>query len=254
MAIDEVFNNPTVKQVIFQIKYPNLLFLDKIIGDFQKLVMDKLPESSEMVQMPVMFADSGGNIQLRTVQDEQRDISGKKIWQFQTLNKDITLSVTGNSIDVVSLRHKTYNNDGADEKFRDVIQFVVDAFLNLTQIPKINRIGIRYIDECPLPQKDNETFESHYNTTFPLRRFDLTQAHEMTFAALVKKGDYFLRYIEKLPRDSDSILVLDFDGFAQDIPAVDYLRVTDELHTLISNEYESTIKEPVYEFMRKEEV
>ena len=45
-------------------------------------------------------------------------------------------------------------------------------------------------------------------------------------------------------------LILDFDGFAMSIKARDYLTVTDGLHSIISDEYERTIKEPVKQYMR----
>lgn len=35
MPINEVFVNPTVKQVIFQVKFPNLFFIESKIGDIQ---------------------------------------------------------------------------------------------------------------------------------------------------------------------------------------------------------------------------
>jgi hypothetical protein len=43
---DEVFPNPTVKTVIFQIRYPNLFYIESRIGDIQVKIMDDFPESS----------------------------------------------------------------------------------------------------------------------------------------------------------------------------------------------------------------
>ena len=53
-------------------------------------------------------------------------------------------------------------------------------------------------------------------------------------------------------KDEEYKLILDFDGFAKDIAGEDCLRVTDDLHDIILKEYEETIKEPVYEYMRQE--
>ena len=153
-------------------------------------------------------------------------------------------------MDIISQYHKTYDLEGAD-KFRDIIEFVLKQFFETISIPIINRIGLRYIDECPIPSKDNSTFRSYYNTVFPLDRFNLADANEMDFKTVIKKGEYFLRYVESLIKMEDEYkLILDFDSFATNISSENCLRVTDDLHKIISEEYEETIKEPVYEDMR----
>ena len=160
------------------------------------------------------------------------------------------MNVLSDSLDITSQYHKTYNV-GEGDKFREIIKFVLDSFVEITSVPILNRIGLRYIDECPIPSKDNATFKSYYNSIFPIARFDLAKANEMDFKTLIKKGDYYLRYIESLQKvGGEYKLILDFDGFAEKIATEDYLRVTDELHEIISREYECTIKEPVYDYMR----
>jgi len=70
---------------------------------------------------------------------------------------------------------------------------------------------------------------------------------------VVKRGDHFIRYVESLHSQSNPpVLILDFDGYALNIPAVQYMKTTDNLHDLILKEYELTIKEPVYNYMRTE--
>jgi len=124
--------------------------------------------------------------------------------------------------------------------------------LAVVSIPIITRIGLRYIDECPLPSKNNETFREYYNSVFPIDRFNIADANEMVFRTSVKKGNFYLTYRESLQKQKDEYkLFLDFDGFANNIPSEKYLEVTDKLHEIISQEYERTIKEPVYEYMRK---
>ncbi len=129
----------------------------------------------------------------------------------------------------------------------------MDAFFEVTRIPLLTRIGLRYIDECPLPQKENEVLSKYYNSTFPITRFSLEDAIEMNFTTVVKRGDSFVRYAESLQRsEGDSFkLILDFDGFQERVSSDQYLAVTDSLHDLISKEFETSIKAPVYEFMRQ---
>lgn len=246
MAINEIFKNPTVKTVIFQIRFPNLFFIEKIIGDFQVKMMDKFPNSSLILKKGIVVSVGATVPGPADIGDE----SAMKIWQFDS-GKGFKLSVQTNSLDIVSEHHKTYMMEGAD-KFRDIIKFSLDNFLSIVPVPVINRIGLRYIDHCPIVKKDNSTFLQYYHSVFPLERFSLETANEMRFATTVVKGKYLLTYMEALQKEEKKYkLILDFDGYALKVKPQDYLSVTDNLHTLISDTFEETIKEPLKEYMRK---
>ncbi len=74
----------------------------------------------------------------------------------------------------------------------------------------------------------------------------------MNFRTVVKKREFFLIYAESLQKqENEYILILDFDGFANDITPENCLTVLDELHEIINEEYTKTIRGPVYEFMRQ---
>ncbi len=251
MAIDEVFPNPTVKQVIFQIVFPNLFYIENKIGEFQLKIMNEFPESTMLQRRTFTWADVGPEVKLAEIESKlEKEPTGQKIWQFQS-PKNFQLNVKGNSLDINSRYHKTYNLEGGD-KFRDTIELVLSKFFEVISLPIINRIGLRYIDECPITSKENSVFRSYYDSVFPLDIFDLADAHEMDFKTVVKKGDYYLRYVESLQKVQDEYkLILDFDGFATNINPKDCLMVTDDLHQLISKEYKRIIKEPVKEYMRK---
>jgi len=250
MSIDEVFPNPTVKQVAFEIRFPNLFYLESKIGELQVKIMEQFPESALLFRRQIVFADLGPSAKIQEVEEQVDKEWAKKVWNFKS-PKNFESDVSTNSLVMRSAHHKTYNLEGGD-KFRDIVKFVVDNFLNVTSIPIISRIGLRYIDECPIPSKDNSAFSSYYDSAFPLDRFDLADANEMDFKTVINRGQYHLRYIESLRKIEDRyILVLDFDGFATNIAPKDYLTTTDNLHMLISDEYERTIREPVKEYMRK---
>ena len=249
MSGSEIYPNPTVKMVIFEIRFPNLFFIENRIGDYQTEIMTQFPNSSLLFRRHVVFADTGPGASLEDIRDQAGDDSARKIWHFKS-ELGHELNVTGNSLDIKSTHHKTYDH-GHEDKFRDVISFTVEKFLEVTRIPLINRIGLRYIDECPIPEKSTERFLEYYNSAFPLSKFTLEDAMEMDVKTVVRRGEYFLRYIESLQTiDEKPVLVLDSDGFAKKIESNRFLEVTDDLHDLIIAEYENTIKEPVKEIMR----
>jgi len=250
MPITEVFPSPTVKQVIFEIKFPNLFYIEKKIGDYQVKIMKEFPKSALLFRRRILFADIGPRTKLEEVSPKLDEEQGKKIWEFKS-DEGYRISVSSNFLQMLSERHKTYDL-GDKDKFRDVIKFALDNFFEVVQIPFLNRVGLRYVDECPLPTKDNETFKSYYDSVFPIDRFSIADADEMFFRTVIRRGDFFLTYMESLQKSEDKYkLILDFDGFARDISYDSCLEVTDELHSMISDEYERTIKEPVYEYMRQ---
>lgn len=252
MTITEVFPKPTVKQVVFQIRFPNLFYIERNIGDFQIKVMKEFPNSNLAMRRQLVFADLGPNTKIEDALTGLQPQETQKIWQF-TSDNEVQLNITSDSLDLSSKSHKTYNNPKSPIRFREAIKLVLDAFFSTTQIPVIKRIGLRYIDEINLPNKTNLAFQKLVNSSFPISRFPVEDSKEMVFQATVKRGKHNVRFMEMLnKRDNADILVLDFDGFSEEIDSSECLNVTDELHTLISDEFEKTIKDPVYAIMRGE--
>lgn len=250
VPITEIFPNPTVKQVIFEIRYPNLFFLENKIGDLQQKIMGEFPKSALLFRRQIVLADVGPQGKLEEISGKFDEMGSKKIWQFQS-NKGYKLNISTNSLDITSEYHKTYNL-GSGDRFREVIKNALDNFFELTMIPTVTRIGLRYVDECPIPNKTNRTFKRYYKSVFPIERFNLAQSEEMFFRTVTTKDNLGLIYMETLAKVQDKYkLVLDFDGFATNVSSPECLATTDKLHDLIVKEYENTIKEPVYEYMRQ---
>ncbi len=254
MSINEVFIKPTVKQVIFQIRFPNLFFIESKIGEIQMAIMDKFPESALLFRRQVLFADISSNSKIENLQEKitQEQEQGRKVWQFNSPLK-YQLNILTDSLDVSSYLHKTYNNPQSENRFKDIIEHVLKPFFKITNLPIISRIGLRYIDECPFGQKTTDSFLNNFNSCFSTQRFSIEDSTEYQYKTVVKRGNYFLRYIETLNSQTNPpTLLLDFDGFAENIQSTQCMAITDTLHELISKEYEATIKEPIYKYMRGE--
>lgn len=248
MAIDTVFPRPTVKQVIFQIRFPNLFYLESKMGDLQMKIISKFPDSALLLRRQMFWAE-GESLPTEEVANE----FAKKIWQF-TSPQGYQLHIHNDSFDINSQLHKSYQNPNAEHRFRDIIEFVLQSFREVTGVPYATRVGLRYIDECPIPRKDSATLSEYYNTTFPIERFPIERANSMQFTSEMTADGYSLRYVETLKQGTDNEykLGLDFDGFGINIKMEDCLAFTDKLHVAIIEEFEKTIKEPVYRYMRGE--
>lgn len=259
MARSEVFTNPTVRKVTFQLKFPNLFAMESMIGAYQGKIMAKFPASKLLVRRPFVFASvampaaeqSDGQ---KVVSDAPEDPTTNKIWNFSSDDdQKVILNITNDSLDISSVAHKTYESEPAGDGFRDRIEHAVDSFISVTGIPLFLRIGLRYEDDGPLPSTpDSKEFAKYYKSTFPLDRFPWEDAKELVFAAQVKRNNLILNYRERLKQVEDRWrYTLDYDGCAERIQAGDFLPVTDKLHQLIASEFKATIKEPVREWMRR---
>ena len=195
----------------------------------------------------------GPSAKIEDIQDKVNPDQTRKVWQFNS-PLGYQLNILTDSLDITSQYHKTYDNPKSDNRFKDIIQYVLEPFFKISQLPVLGRVGLRYIDECPFPTKTTECFRSHFNSCFDTDRFSIETATELQYKAVAKRGNYSIRYVETLKQqESSPVLILDFDGFALNVQSAECVKTTDDLHILISEEYERTIKEPVYNYMRKVE-
>lgn len=249
---NEVFPNPTVHQVVFQVRFPSLFFMESRLGDFQLAIMPQFPESELRLQRAVLFAH-GTDPDALVKQLPETD-GTTKIWTFKN-RTGVLVELKHDSLTILSTQHKSYKT-GTDA-FRAVIEFVFASLLKVVPVPVVTRLGLRYVDSCPVPEFTTDGVAKYYETTLPLKRFAVESMRgEMTMRAVVARGENRrLQYIEQLqPPDATARtaakLVLDFDASAENLKPDEVLTVTDELHAIIRSDFEATIKQPVIDWMR----
>jgi uncharacterized protein (TIGR04255 family) len=251
MSIKEVYNNPTAKQVVFQVTFPNFFLMENKIGDLQLKIMQKFPVSNLLIQRQFLVAQTVNKNPLAEIESQA---ATKKIWQFKSQEEDVQLDISVDSLSLLSMKHKTYNNEGSANKFRDTISFVMKEFLEIVPLFRISRIGLRYLDECPLPEElTKESFSSYYNSFINFSNIEnITNADLLEFSSVTHHGEMIVRYKESLKKDNNvTKYSLDFDGQMLNIPQTEYLEKLDIIHEKIADWYESIIKEPVKKIMRQ---
>lgn len=246
-VLNELFVNPLVTQVAFEIKFPDLFYIESKIGDFQVNILEKFPKSSLAYRKQIVFANLGPNAKREEIDSQIDNASSSKVWQFTS--EDAQIEITSNSLVVMSQKIKKYSSvDG----FREVAHFVVDKFFEIATIPTINRIGLRYINECPISTLTDTDFRSKYNSVLPITRFSIADTSEALYRTVVKQRDLHLIYLESLvKKDNNHYLLLDLDSFLNNIPSVNYLNKIDELHEAVRVQFFKTLKQPIIELMRR---
>ncbi len=247
MSVDEVFPNPTVKQVVFQIRFPSLFYIETKIGEYQFAIMSSFPKSEVVFQRQVVFGEVAQS-------DASNKIPGgdlRKIWKF-TSDSGVQVEVQNDSLTISSEHHSSYASGVPDKQFRAVISFAVDKFLDATPVPVLSRIGLRYIDHCPVTSMTNRSFRRLYNSCVPSGRFPIEGTTEAAVSVVVNlKDGYGLIYKEQLEAETPKLIV-DIDAYHGTLSNPrEYLAIADELHAITSREFWLTAKEPLKDFMRK---
>ncbi len=243
----EVFPHPTVKQVIFQIRFPKLFFLQSKIGDLQLTLMSRFPKSESVVQRALIMAQGSSESLQELLKDRPSD-EDERIWRFED-EQGVIIEVKLDALTVVSSKHTSYLHQ--PNSFRDTLTFVIDAFLKHAPLPTIARVGFRYVDECPFPSLTNDCFRRYFNTCLPVDRFQVEQCTEMVCRSIRSGADGSIRYAEAIVvRGTQNVLLIDMDAFAEGVPATAIIGTADKLHDIVRQEFEATIKEPVLAYMR----
>jgi uncharacterized protein (TIGR04255 family) len=248
MPDHEIFPSPVVKQVALEVRFPNLFFIESKIGDFQVRVMKDFPLSELILRRNVMFITGGGNLPEGAKPPE--DSATDKIWQFRS-ESGTTLQISSSNLVLISSKHHSYHH-GGENSFRGVINRVITHFFDMVKIPVALRIGLRYINECPIFERSTKRFNECYDSILPLNRFKLEQVANADCIVVVNAEHGQMRHIESLRlAEKNDHLVLDLDAWLENIPAEKVMESADELHEIIAAEFRVTIKEPILEFMRK---
>ena len=125
MAITEVFPNPTVKRVIFQIRFPHFFSMESLVGQYQLDILDRFPESDLLFQKQIVFVAGADPKDTALAEREKHDAEGvEKIWRFKS-EFGVEMNIRSGSLDMSSTSHKTYNNLGSENRFRDLIEFAL---------------------------------------------------------------------------------------------------------------------------------
>ncbi len=244
----EVFPHPTVKQVIFQIRFPKLFFLQSKIGDLQLTLMSRFPKSESVVQRALIMAQGSSESIQELLKDRPSD-EDERIWRFED-DQGVIIEVKLDALTVVSSKHTSYLHQ--PYSFRDTLTFVIEAFLKHAPLPTIARVGFRYVDECPFPSLTNDCFRRYFNTCLPVDRFRVEHCTEMVCRSIRAGVDGSIRYAEAIVvRGTQNVLLIDMDAFAEGVPATAIIATADKLHAVVRQEFEATIKEPVLAYMRK---
>jgi uncharacterized protein (TIGR04255 family) len=173
------------------------------------------------------------------------------IWQFENEAGKNKIVIRSNRLIITSQEYKSYNNPKVDNRFRDLLTEIVPTFLKIVPIKNFSRIGIRYIDHCPLEELSNEYFKTFYIPVIDIDTYKIEDIMENYVSIRTKRDNYYLLFQCGIRQFEEKYkYYLDYDGYANNIEADNFIGVTDELQKMIKKEYYSNITEEFKQYMR----
>lgn len=237
-----IYADPSVKEVIFQVRFPQLFFIEGKIGDFQLAIMEKFPKSELLIQQQVTIGFVPAK-QSDTIDPNIPPPLTLKSWSFDS-EKGVKVVLSFDTLSIISNNYKSFSSSAhADDNFRNIIVFVVDAFFKTVgALPLFTRIGLRYINACNDIKKTTKAFVELFNTRLPTSCFPVEESEELSFSGVVNRKNAMLIYKEKTTAKKGVIdLVFDFDAFKNNINASNYQKELDALYEVIAQEFDSVI-------------
>jgi uncharacterized protein (TIGR04255 family) len=245
----EVFPSPVVKSVAFELRFPNLFFIETRIGEFQVQVMKDFPQTELLHRRNLMFL-AGPADNLQELAKQQTGDATDKVWVFKS-KAGTRLEISSKNFVVSSEQHFSYKH-GDEKSFRSAVQRAVEPFIKMVAIPLALRIGLRYVNECPIFSRSTEQFNECYNSILPMSRFKLEQVANMDCAVVTNMEQCQLRHVESMRLTPEGgQLVLDLDAWAENVPSENVMASTDLLYEALSTDFWNTVKQPIIDYRRK---
>lgn len=249
VELNDSYPNPPIVEVAWEIRFPAQLKINRNIDEFQELVRDSHPfveKFNDWVSNIDIGKDVAGSESL------QQSIVGAG-WNFKTNEKGSdSIRIKDDSVSVITRNHKNFKD------FRTKISYATDifrAFLSDLKYP-INRIGLRYINVCNLPNDDLALFAEYFNSPFSqeFSNFEQTRGFHLRHFEIINEINLTTTYRSTKIGDVDGLLI-DMDAFSTSKTYLStVLEKTDHLHRIVRNRFGQLIKQKfVNEVMKKEE-
>jgi len=243
-----------INSAVFQINFPTILELEeKVPTGFQSKIADKFPILRDSTELNLNFSVSSSE-----KLDEKEIIPlGLKKWQFHNREKNKIIALSNKSLTIEYA--DCYSNF---KEFISDIELILKSLFEEYNIPLIDRIGVRYINQIklssgnPLDWKDiiNEDLTSSIkfaNTKNLIRTMQQLQIEEDSYYLVLRYGMPNSSYPSKIVRKE---FTLDMDCFGNGEFTVEEIPILlAKYHEVIKNTFESSIGDEFRKMMNKED-
>ncbi|MBD3405657.1 MAG: TIGR04255 family protein [Candidatus Lokiarchaeota archaeon] len=233
---DETFPINFLTSVTFEVRFDPLLAIQQKVPTFQEKIRGKYPGLGKGVSFSIglPFQESPESIQ----------------WEFSTKDKTSHIRLSMDRLIFVTKEYKNYS------EFRENYTFAFNEFTKTTKLQNFNRLGLRYINEIPLPHENNVI-------EYILKRFNpiISRSRIEEDAPITFQTEYRVRHDEGLVtlrnnlsfEDGIPKYIIDIDGYSVEVMTSNQIEtISEKLHNLIVTEFHKNITDKFLESLRGE--
>ena len=238
-----------LKKVIFRIDFDQAEFSQ--LKDFLEKIKKEFPINKEGKGEEGMI-----NFDFRTKELKQTSNS-VVVWDFYNKDKTKKIKIHPKFLFVEYSKYKD-----SKELLKDMN--IVSSFMKIFKVKTINRMGLRYINEIKLENKDFLSWNKYINDKL-LCSLNFVASNKKTIARNMgqivfkeKFGDINFNYglwNANYPNEiNEKIFILDFDGYSKfplDADETNIVELIKEYNQKIENLFESIIKEDLRKILNK---
>lgn len=226
--------------VLFKINFSILLSLNnETPEEFQKKIIEDFP-----VLEPIQGVDIKIDLRLQSSTSTPIPIT----WTFSNTDKSFLIELTSSSLAVINKKYKNI------ETFNAVVSKILNAFFSVYSQVLITRVGLRYINQIKLDEKDFFEWKNYLNGSLishlsfiekpevirrSFNRFDLKIDDDTNL--LFQYGIHNETFPEKITKKE---FALDFDCYSQiQVEKEQVMAKLDEFHKIIKDFFEKSIED-----------
>jgi len=224
--LGEVFPANPIREVDFEIRFTPRLRVQAEMWRFQESVVAEYPD----VGLESALLPNGITLSVSV---------------FQNLAKARLIKV---SVQNMALAFSAYANF---EDFKEEVLKRSAGFCNIFDVSSITRVGLRYVNEIPLPTQQAESMAKYVNPLVDFDRIPLGSVQQFALQLSAQVGDHMIQVRTAMLAGPVRTYILDIDAYTETIKSADEIgTLLDRFHDTAQNVFLDHVTEDYKQVMR----
>lgn len=204
--LEEIFPANPIREVDFEIRFTPRLRIQAEMWRFQEDLVSEYPE----VGLETALLPNGATVSVTV---------------FQSQMKARVIKVSPQSM---ALAFSSYENF---EEFKEEIIKRSARFCEIFQVSDLTRIGLRYVNEIPLPTQQPESMVAYVRPLVDFTRISLQAVQQFALQLVAKAGDHMVQVRTAMLAGPVRTYILDIDAYTEAIkPSTQIGSLLDRFH------------------------
>ena len=190
--LNEVFPANPIREVDFEIRFTPRLRIQAEMWRFQEDLIDEYPD----VSLESAILPTGATLSVTVFQNQRK----ARVIKISPQNMAIAFS--------------SYNNF---EDFKEEVQRRIRSFCAVFEISSLTRVGLRYVNEIPLPTQEPESLARFVKPLLEFERFPLSSVQQFATQVSATLNGHMVLIRTAMLAGPLRTYVLDIDSYTETV-------------------------------------